>query len=115
MVLIRTWWFVSGLVAVHLLAACSGAGDRGSTATGIGTSASGRASAPTSSDDGQWLMAAKDFASQRYSALTDIKSDNVGSLKLAWTFSTGVNAGHEAAPLVVNSTLEVVTTCPYVL
>ena len=60
-------------------------------------------------------MAAKDFASQRYSALTDIKSDNVGSLKLAWTFSTGVNAGHEAAPLVVNSTMYVVTPWPNVL
>jgi PQQ-dependent dehydrogenase (methanol/ethanol family) len=60
-------------------------------------------------------MPAKNYASTRYSGLQDITTENVGSLKLAWTFSTGVNAGHEAAPLVVNSTMYVVTPWPNVL
>src|SRR4051812_40460770 len=62
-------------------------------------------------DDGQWLIPAKDYASTRFSALDEIRSTNVGGLKLAWTFSTGVARGHEGAPLVVNGTMYLVT--PY--
>ncbi len=37
------------------------------------------------------------------------------SLKLAWTFSTGLTRGHEAAPLVVNNTMYIVTPWPNLL
>src|SRR5215210_1849056 len=67
------------------------------------------------SDDGQWLMAAKDYANTRYSGLTEITADNVGSLKPTWTFSTGVLRGQEAAPLVIGSTMYVSTPYPNVL
>lgn len=66
-------------------------------------------------DDGQWSMAAKNFASTRYSALTELNTTNVSTLKLAWTFSTGLTKGHEAAPLVVNNTMYVVTPWPNLL
>src|SRR5205809_6257989 len=64
------------------------------------------------SEDGQWLMASKDFANTRYSCLDQIKPDNVGQLQVAWTFSTGINRGQEAAPLVVGSTMYVTTPYP---
>jgi len=63
-------------------------------------------------DDGQWVMAAKNYASTRYSTLDQINTGNVRNLKLAWSFSTGVIRGHEAAPLVVNNTMYVVTPWP---
>lgn len=63
-------------------------------------------------DDGQWVMAAKDYANTRYSGLTEITAANVASLKPAWTFSTGVLRGHEGAPLVVGDTMFVVTPYP---
>jgi PQQ-dependent dehydrogenase (methanol/ethanol family) len=66
-------------------------------------------------DDGQWLRPARDHASTRYSALAQIRADNVGNLKLAWTFATGVRRGQEAAPLVVGPTLYVVTPYPNLL
>src|SRR5438067_2012993 len=66
-------------------------------------------------DDGQWLRPAKDFASTRYSSLDQINTSNVKQLKLAWTFSTGTLRGLEAAPLVVNSTLYLVTPWPNTL
>jgi PQQ-dependent dehydrogenase (methanol/ethanol family) len=66
-------------------------------------------------EDGQWLMPAKNYASTRFSGLDQINADNVKSLKVAWTFSTGVNRGHEAAPLVVGSTMYVVTPYPNIL
>jgi PQQ-dependent dehydrogenase (methanol/ethanol family) len=66
----------------------------------------------TSGDDGQWIMPARNYASTRYSALTQITTDNVRELKLAWSFSTGLTRGHEAAPLVVDNTMYVVTPFP---
>ena len=66
-------------------------------------------------DDGQWLMAAKNYASTRYSSLDQINAANAKNLKLAWTFSTGLGHGHEAAPLVVNGTMYIITPWPNLL
>src|SRR5579884_3929660 len=60
-------------------------------------------------------MPAKNYASTRYSTLDQINTGNVKDLKLAWSFSTGLTRGHEAAPLVVNNTLYVVTPWPNLL
>src|SRR4051812_31410785 len=66
-------------------------------------------------DDGQWIMPAKDYGSLRYSTLDQINTENVKNLKVAWTFSTGLTNGHEAAPLVVNNTMYLVTPWPNTL
>src|SRR3954465_14558914 len=66
-------------------------------------------------DDGQWVMAAKNYASTRFSTLSQINTTNAGTLKLAWTFSTGLTRGHEAAPLVVDNTMYIVTPWPNLL
>src|SRR5690606_38981020 len=58
---------------------------------------------------------AKNYASTRYSGLDEITVDNVAQLQLAWTFSTGVLRGHEAAPLVVGETMYIVTPFPNLL
>ena len=63
-------------------------------------------------DNGQWIRPAKDYASTRYSSLGEINTSNVKNLKLAFTFSTGMTRGHEAAPLVVNNTMYIVTPFP---
>jgi lanthanide-dependent methanol dehydrogenase len=66
-------------------------------------------------DGGQWVRAAGDYASTRYSTLAAVNAANAKDLKLAWTFSTGVDKGQEAAPLVVGGTMYVVTPYPNVL
>jgi lanthanide-dependent methanol dehydrogenase len=63
-------------------------------------------------DDGQWLQAAKNAANTRYSGLDQIKVDNAKNLKVAWTFSTGVDRGHEAAPIIAGDTMYVITPYP---
>jgi lanthanide-dependent methanol dehydrogenase len=63
-------------------------------------------------EDGQWLMPAKDYASTRFSGLDQINAGNVKDLKPAFTFSTGLVRGHEAAPLVVGNTMYIVTPFP---
>ena len=69
----------------------------------------------SAAEDGQWTMPAKDYASTRYSGLSDINAGNASRLHPVWTFSTGVLAGHEGQPLVVKDTMYVVTPWPNVL
>lgn len=64
---------------------------------------------------GQWVLPGKDYALTRYSELSQITKDNVKNLQAAWTFSTGVLRGHEGAPLVVGTTMYVVTPFPNIV
>src|SRR5579884_1993987 len=48
-------------------------------------------------DPANWPMAGHDYAATRFSPLDQINAGNVGKLSLAFTFSTGVLRGHEAA------------------
>ena len=52
-------------------------------------------------DENNWCMQQHDYNAHRYSALDQINTKNVGSMKVAWTFSTGVLRGHEGSPLVI--------------
>jgi PQQ-dependent dehydrogenase (methanol/ethanol family)/PQQ-dependent catabolism-associated beta-propeller protein len=63
-------------------------------------------------DDSQWVMAAKNYQNTRFSSLADVRADNVAKLRAAWSYSTGISKGHEAAPLVVGSTMYLVTPFP---
>jgi lanthanide-dependent methanol dehydrogenase len=67
------------------------------------------------SASGDWVRPAKDYASTRFSGLSQITVQNVAQLVPKVTFSTGVVRGHEAAPLVVNNTMYIVTPFPNVL
>ena len=60
-------------------------------------------------------MPAKDYAATRYSGLAQITAANAARLRPVWSFSTGVLGGHEGQPLVVGSTMYVVTPFPNVL
>jgi lanthanide-dependent methanol dehydrogenase len=66
-------------------------------------------------EDGQWPMPAKNFASTRYSGLDAVNVSNVSGLKVAWTFSTGVDRGQEAAPIVVSNLMFIVTPYPNIV
>ncbi|WP_407659204.1 methanol/ethanol family PQQ-dependent dehydrogenase [Methylobacillus arboreus] len=63
-------------------------------------------------DDGQWAHPRKDYSNTGYSALSQINKSNVKNLKYAWTFATGVNRGHEGAPLVVDGVMYIHTAFP---
>ena len=76
------------------------------------TGASHAAAAAAPADDGQWTMPAKNYAATRFSELSEINGDTVKRLGVAFTFSTGVVKGQEAAPIVVDNTMFVVTAYP---
>ena len=44
--------------------------------------------------------------------MNEVNTSNVANLKVAWTFSTGVDRGQEAAPIVIGDTMYVVTPYP---
>jgi alcohol dehydrogenase (cytochrome c) len=58
-----------------------------------------------------WPIASRDYANTRYSTLDQINAENVSQLKLAWSFSVGVDRGQEAAPLIIDGVLYV--AAPY--
>ncbi|PTW42396.1 lanthanide-dependent methanol dehydrogenase XoxF5 [Rhodovulum kholense] len=66
-------------------------------------------------DPTQWAIQMGDYSNHRYSELDQINADNVGDLKVAWTFSTGVLRGHEGSPLVIGDTMYVHTPFPNIV
>ncbi|MBS0232317.1 MAG: methanol/ethanol family PQQ-dependent dehydrogenase [Proteobacteria bacterium] len=64
------------------------------------------------SDPNNWAIQSGDYAGHRYSKLDQINTDNVGQLKVAWTFSTGVLRGHEGGPLVIGDMMYITTPFP---
>lgn len=112
------------LATVLLLVACSDerTPDPAPAAPASVAPADGQAALPSEGgqaalppDDGQWTLAGKNTQLTRFSTLSQIDRTNVGQLQLAWSFSTGVLRGHEAAPLVVGDTMYVVTPFPNLL
>jgi len=84
----------------------------------VGIAVSPDASAQTQGDasrpgkTGEWLTPAGDYASTRFSTLKQITTANVQNLKEVWSYTTGVKDGHEGQPLVVGSTMYIVTPWP---
>jgi lanthanide-dependent methanol dehydrogenase len=63
-------------------------------------------------EDGNWTMPGKNAASTRFSGLDELNGQNVGNLRVAFTFSTGVLRGHESAPIVQGDTMYLITPYP---
>ncbi|WP_285294645.1 methanol/ethanol family PQQ-dependent dehydrogenase [Aureimonas altamirensis] len=59
-----------------------------------------------------WVMTGRDYNAQNFSPSTQITKENVGKLRPAWSFSTGVLHGHEGTPLVVDGKMFVHTPFP---
>ncbi len=52
-----------------------------------------------------WVMPTGNYANHRYSRLNQITSENAAKLRVSWTFSTGVQRGHEGGPLVIDNVM----------
>jgi PQQ-dependent dehydrogenase (methanol/ethanol family) len=79
----------------------------------VGRTAASVANAPE--DDGQWTMPSKNYASTRYSALSEITAQNIAHLTPQFSFSLAVNKGQEAAPIVANNVMYLVTAYPNIV
>jgi PQQ-dependent dehydrogenase (methanol/ethanol family) len=102
------------LLAAAFIGACKPEPDRSTGSTNVSTGAApAQGTGALPADDGQWVRPAKDYASTRFSGLTEINTTNVRNLRTIATFSTGALRGHESAPLVVGSTMYVITPFPH--
>jgi PQQ-dependent dehydrogenase (methanol/ethanol family) len=70
---------------------------------------------PLPADDGNWVRPAKDYQGTRFSGLTEITAANASQLHVVTTFSTGNIRGHEAAPIVADNTMFIVTPYPNIV
>src|SRR5919204_824620 len=116
----RSWAFAICLVTILLsaLLGCAGSASHQSAAQNPPQEQHYAARPYTGKlapDDYQWVRPAKDYASTRYSTLEQINSQNIKDLRAAWTFDTGTDRGQEAAPLVVNNVMYIVTPWPNLL
>ena len=75
----------------------------------------GIASVPTTDTSGDWTRPGLDYAGSRFSSLDQITIESVKQLGVKGTFSTGFLRGHEAAPLVANNTMYIVTPFPNIV
>lgn len=60
-------------------------------------------------DDTGWPLFGHNYANHRYTALSQIHSDNVADLELAWRFDTGRKNSFQATPIVAGGTMFVST------
>jgi len=63
-------------------------------------------------EPGNWLMTRGNYKGWSYSSLDQINTSNVKSLVPVWSFSTGVDSGHQAPPIVNNGVMFIST--PYI-
>ena len=96
----RIWGVLAAASALWSLAAAAGE---------IGTYSPVTAERLSNPEPGNWMLYRRTYDGQGYSPLDKINTTNVKNLEPAWTFSTGVNEGHEAPPIVNNGVMFVAT------
>jgi lanthanide-dependent methanol dehydrogenase len=83
------------------------------SAMGLANAASANQDVQSLADNpANWAIQSGDYGGHRYSKLDQITTANVGDLRVAWTFSTGVLRGHEGGPLVIGDVMYLVTPFP---
>jgi PQQ-dependent dehydrogenase (methanol/ethanol family) len=65
--------------------------------------------------EGEWPLAPGNHANTRYSTLAQITAANAKELELAFSYATGATRGHEAAPIVADGMMYLVTPYPNVV
>ncbi|HET6579709.1 MAG TPA: PQQ-binding-like beta-propeller repeat protein, partial [Gemmatimonadales bacterium] len=66
-------------------------------------------------DSASWPSYGRDRTNQRYSPLTQVTAENVGGLRLAWRYKTGLPHAFEASPLVLDGVMYVSTPLNHVI
>jgi PQQ-dependent dehydrogenase (methanol/ethanol family) len=78
----------------------------------IGSALIASAAFAQASADGQWAMPSRTHDGMRFSPLAQVTPANAPQLKLAFSLSTGTMRGNEAATIVADNTMFIVTPYP---
>src|SRR5215469_11619284 len=101
----RKQWLLSSVVALTTLVSTAAIADPIENYSPV---TSARLENP---EPGNWLMTRGNYKGWSYSSLDQINTSNVKSLVPVWAFSTSVDSGHEAPPIVNNGVMFIST--PY--
>ena len=109
------------LLAAYLLAACGR--DQSEAAGGERAGGEGGARAAQAdsvfrsaiADSADWPSYGRDYSNRRFSPLAQISAANVGQLRLAWRYKTGIPHSFEASPVVIDGTMYVSTPLNHVV
>src|SRR5215208_1167387 len=93
------------LAGLYLLSACGGDQTRTMRDQAGGATQADNALQSGMADSNQWPSYGRDYTNRRFSPLTQISPTNVGQLKLAWRYKSGIPHGFEASPVVVDGTM----------
>ncbi|MDX9998911.1 MAG: PQQ-dependent dehydrogenase, methanol/ethanol family [Phenylobacterium sp.] len=96
--------FVLVIAALMLTAACQRGGEEAASAGRVD-----QARLEAAESNAEWLSYGRSYSEQRYSPLTQVNSENVGQLGLAWYAEFDTDRGQEATPLVVDGVLYTTT------
>ncbi|WP_338111652.1 PQQ-dependent dehydrogenase, methanol/ethanol family [Sphingopyxis granuli] len=72
---------------------------------GLGKGSADRQLEDAANNPDDWVTHGGTYAEQRFSPLSDINTDNIGQLKLAWYYDLDTNRGQESTPLEVGGIL----------
>jgi quinoprotein glucose dehydrogenase len=109
-------WSVSLSVAALVLGLGACSSPSGDSADGSGSSDGAAAQPKQGMHDGEWIAYGGDKASTKYSSLDQINKDNVGSLEVAWEWTSPdvalseenrslIPFLHEVTPIMVNGVM----------
>lgn len=65
--------------------------------------------ASNTNTDHEWAYYGKDHTNQRFSSLTEINTNNVKNLKLAWRYKTGKTATFQTSPIIIDGVMYITT------
>src|ERR671936_555038 len=66
-------------------------------------------------DSASWASYGRDYSNQRYSHLTQVQASNIGNLKLAWRYKTGIPHAFETSPIVTEGVMYISTPLNHVV
>ncbi|HWJ69076.1 MAG TPA: PQQ-dependent dehydrogenase, methanol/ethanol family [Sphingobium sp.] len=98
------------LVAVLGLQSCGSGAEQTPAQSSAAADADGKAIMAFAQDGSSWPAIGGDYSEQRFSPLTQISKENVGTLGLAWEGDVESERGLEATPIMVDGVIYVTGT-----
>ncbi len=107
--------FLVLVVAFSFLSACEDSGSSSQSSEELNAEAQGSTFAQVDAqrlanadaEPGQWMSYGRNYDEQRFSPLTQINTENVAELGLAWFADFDTNRGQEATPLIIDGSIYV--------
>jgi len=83
--------------------------DRGASSLITQNDTASTLTTPTLTSTTDWPLYGRDYNNQRFSPLTQINTQNIQQLKLAWRYQTGKKATFQTSPIIIDDVMYITT------